>query len=253
MDATDAAVLVSVLVAGLVSALLALGIPFVVGRLPEPDPDPDLEGEGESEVDPARAADPPKERWVDLAALPGLGWRCAVAAGLVGAVVGWRLGPAWTLLPWLAMVPAGVALAVVDWRTRLLPLRLVWPTLGVVAVLVVVAGLGAGEPAVLARAAATSAVAFAVYYALWWMSPRSLGYGDVRLSAVLGLALGHLGVGEALVGLWSGFVIGGLSGLVLRWAGRLARRQHVPFGPFMLVGALVGLLWGGPLWASIYG
>jgi leader peptidase (prepilin peptidase) / N-methyltransferase len=232
----------------LVPALLALGIPRVIAALPEPPPDPDPDGP----VDEARAADPPKEPWVDLAARPGLAWRCASASALVGALVWWGLGASWAVLPWLALVPAGVMLAVVDWRTRLLPTRLVWSTYGVVAVLVVAASLATGDPGAILRAGIGSLVAFAVFFVLWFVSPRSLGYGDVRLAALLGLALGHLGVGETALGLYAGFLVGGLTGVGLRLTGRLAPKQHIPFGPFMLVGAIVGLLWGGSLWESIY-
>lgn len=235
----------------LLCGLLALATPRVVAALPEPDPDPQPEVDGE--VDEARAADPPKEPWIDIAATPRLALRCAAIAVVVAAVVGWRLGATWTVLPWLVLVPAGVALAVIDWRTRLLPTRLVWPTYAVVAALVLAASLLSGDPAAILRAVIASAAAFALFFVLWFVSPRSLGFGDVRLAAVLGLALGHLGTGEAVLGLYGGFLIGGVAGLVMRMVGMLAPKQHIPFGPFMLVGALAGVLWGGPLWTSIYG
>lgn len=239
----------------LVPALLALAIPRVIASLPEPapEPQPDVEPDPAEPVDEARAADPPKEPWVDLAARPGLARRCALAAALVGALVWWGLGASWAVLPWLALVPAGVMLTVIDWRTRLLPTRLVWSSYVVVAVLVVVASLAAGDPGAILRAAIGSLVSFVAFFALWFVSPRSLGYGDVRLAALLGLALGHLGAGETVLGLYAGFLIGGLTGVALRLTGRLAPKQHIPFGPFMLVGAIVGLLWGGSLWESIYG
>ena len=77
------------------------------------------------------------------------------------------------------------------------------------------------------------------FFVLWSIYPRGLGYGDVRLSGVLGIALGYVGSGELVVGVYAGFLLGGVgrrSALVLR----IVDRKGYPFGPFMLVGALVG-------------
>jgi leader peptidase (prepilin peptidase) / N-methyltransferase len=71
-----------------------------------------------------------------------------------------------------------------------------------------------------------------------------MGFGDVRLAGVLGLALGLLGWGQLALGVYAGFLIGGVGGLVLS-AARLVDRRAYPFGPFMLLGALVGVLFGG--------
>ena len=66
---------------------------------------------------------------------------------------------------------------------------------------------------------------------LWFVNPRGMGYGDVRLSGVLGLALGSLGWGELFVGLYSGFLIFALPGLLLalvRWDREPAARRPTP-------------------------
>ena len=47
------------------------------------------------------------------------------------------------------------------------------------------------------------------YYVMWWIYPRGMGYGDVRLSGLLGIALGYLGWPEFVVGMYSGFLVGG--------------------------------------------
>lgn len=230
------------------AGLLALATPRVVAALPEP-----ATPAAEPDVGDARAGDPPKELWADLAALPGLRWKAGSAAALVGAVVGWRLGLTWSLLTWAVVVPTGVGLALVDWRTRLLPTRVIWPAYAVTLVAVTVGALAELDWRALAWPLLGSLLGFAVYYLLWFVSPRSLGFGDVRLSALLGLALAQLGPGELAVGLYAGFLLGGVIGLGMRLTGALSRKQHLPFGPFMIAGALVGVLWGDPLWASIHG
>ena len=68
---------------------------------------------------------------------------------------------------------------------------------------------------------------------MWVVYPRGLGYGDVRLSGLLGLALGYLGWGEVLVGMYAGFLLGGIIGGVLALA-KVVDRKRYPFGPFML-------------------
>ena len=72
---------------------------------------------------------------------------------------------------------------------------------------------------------------------------RRLRGGDVRLSGVLGLVLGYLGWGPLLVGVYAGFLLGGVGGGLLTLL-RVVDRKAYPFGPFMLLGALVGVLWG---------
>jgi leader peptidase (prepilin peptidase)/N-methyltransferase len=80
--------------------------------------------------------------------------------------------------------------------------------------------------------------------ALHVVSPRSMGFGDVKLAFVLGLVLGWLGWSELVLGLFCGFLAGavvGISLIVLRHRGR---KDHLPFGPFLAFGTLVVLLWG---------
>ena len=145
---------------------------------------------------------------------------------------------------------AGVALALIDLEHGRLPFALT----GVAAVAVV--GLLALDQA---RGAAVSVSSLAVAVAAWacvyagcWALTRGrgMGLGDVALAPVLGLALGGLGVGSALVGLGAGFVLGGLVAGVLLATGRVARGDRVPHGPFMLVGAGVGLFAGEPVAAA---
>jgi leader peptidase (prepilin peptidase)/N-methyltransferase len=74
-----------------------------------------------------------------------------------------------------------------------------------------------------------------------------MGYGDVRLSGILGIVLGYLGWGQLALGGWSGFLLGGVGGLVLV-ALKVIDKKHNPFGPWMLIGALVGIV-AGPAFA----
>ncbi|HEX5771448.1 MAG TPA: A24 family peptidase [Nocardioidaceae bacterium] len=248
------------LVMAAVGAVLGWFVPALIARIPEPEAEPgppfrEVGSAGEPELpatereaaasgaEPVAGLEEPKERYDAIAALPGLAWKSAVASGvtsgLVGAVVGW--GP--ILLLWAYLVPVGVALAIVDWRTRLLPTKVIAPSYVVLVVLTVLAAVLAGDWDSLIRAGWGWLVAGGTFFVLWFIYPRGMGYGDVRLSGLLGIALGYLGWGELLTGVYAGFLIGGIGGLLLSVL-RIVDRKAYPFGPFMLVGALVGVLAG---------
>jgi leader peptidase (prepilin peptidase) / N-methyltransferase len=232
------------LVAGAVGLVAGALVPRVIARLPEPDPVPADEPElvpADDEAHFARPVDEPKELYRDLAALTGLRWKlaaaCAVAAGLLGARVGWD--PA--LLFLLYLVPVCVALSVVDWRTRYLPSRLIVPSYLVVGALVLLAALLLRDPGVLATAAIGWLGAFTFYFVLWFVNPRAMAYGDVRLAGLLGMALGAVGIAHLVLGVFTGFVLLGLGGLLLSLL-RVFHRKHMPFGPFMVGGAWLAVI-----------
>ncbi len=168
-----------------------------------------------------------------------------MAAGLIGLTLGW----VWPLTYLVYLCPVAVALAVIDFRTYLLPTKIIAPSYIVVGALILLSFAFDQDLDSLARAAAGWAIAGLVYALLWFFTP-GMGYGDVRLSGVLGLALGYLGWGELLVGVYSGFLLGGLGWVLLRLAG-LTKTRHYPAGPFMLIGALVGVLWGADFWSYL--
>jgi leader peptidase (prepilin peptidase)/N-methyltransferase len=236
--------LLPAIVVALVCAAGGFAVPTLIARIPEPVAPP----EDETGASAARAEE--KEPYAAIAALPGLAWRSALVAGAAGALVGAELGWAWPLVYLVPLVPIGVALAVVDWRTRLLPTKVIAPSYALVAVGVLVCWLATRDTDDLVRAGLGWLVAGGLFWLMWRIYPRGMGYGDVRLSGVLGIAMGQLGWSPLLVGVYSGFLIGGLVGGLLSLL-RVVDRKGYPFGPFMLLGALVGILWGEPLLAGL--
>jgi leader peptidase (prepilin peptidase)/N-methyltransferase len=234
--------LVPALVCAVFGAATGWFVPRLIASLPEPEADPD-EKPGEF---------PDKVLYTDLAARPGLAWRCAlagaVAAGLLGAVFGW----VWAL-PWLVvLVPIGCALTVIDYVTWYLPTRIIGPSYALVGLLVVVGAVAVGEWRVVLHAA-IGCLALLLYYGLmWFISPRIMAFGDVRLGGLIGLALGPLGYGQLILSVLAAGVIGALSFVPLKVLGRTIKRdpakgalaEHVPFGPFLLLGALAAAVVG---------
>jgi leader peptidase (prepilin peptidase)/N-methyltransferase len=102
-----------------------------------------------------------------------------------------------------------------------------------------------GDEAALVRAGIGMGGMLVLYLALALLYPGGMGFGDVKLAGVLGLFLGFVGWGELVVGAFAAFVLGGVFGIVLVAARRVGRRSGIPFGPWMLAGAWLGLFAGG--------
>jgi leader peptidase (prepilin peptidase) / N-methyltransferase len=241
--------LVPAAVAAAAGLVTGAGVPELIARIPEPDPleaavtepaDATVEVPGDA---PRDEPEEPKELYVDLAAAPGLRSRAALATAVVSGLAAARVGWAPALAFVLFLSPVGVALAVVDWRTRLLPTKVIAPSYIVVALLAALCALADGDPHRLLRAGLGWLVAGGTFFLLWFVYPRGMGYGDVRLSGLLGISLGYLGWPELLTGVYAGFLVGGVGGLLLSLL-RIVDRKAYPFGPFMLVGGLVGVLAG---------
>jgi len=85
---------------------------------------------------------------------------------------------------------------------------------------------------------------FVVFFALNFASPRLLGFGDVRLAPVLGLALGWLGLRYVLLGFFSANLIGAIVAISLIATNRMSRTQQIPYGVFLALGTLFAVLAG---------
>ncbi len=163
----------------------------------------------------------------------------ATVVGVVGA------GQPVALLPaacYLAVL--GSALAVIDARTHRLPDALVLPSYPVLAVLLGLASVVVPDGGAFVRALAGGLALYGAYFLLA-LAPSGLGFGDVKLAGLIGAVLAWCGWAELAVGASAAFFLGGAWSVVLLAAGRAGRRTAIPFGPFMLAGALVGAA-GGP-------
>ncbi|MCZ7536360.1 MAG: A24 family peptidase [Acidimicrobiia bacterium] len=120
------------------------------------------------------------------------------------------------MLPaYLVLVAALVAISVIDFEHMLIPNRIVYPAGAASIVLLAAASLGEGDWPALGRAAIGAAIDFAVFYGLWSLWPQAMGFGDVRLAALLGGHLGWLGWGTLGTGMFLPFLIGSIGGIVV--------------------------------------
>ena len=170
-------------------------------------------------------------------------------------MLGAATGLDWPLLWLLPLTPVAVALSVIDWHTRLLPRVVVIPATLAAIVVVTVVGLTTGEREALVRALLGMVAVRSFFWVLWWLRSAGMGFGDVRLAAPVGLVLGWVGWGAVAIGVWVGFISFALPavGLALVRRDRSMLKKSFPFGPFMVIGAFVGLVWGTALAGRIWG
>jgi leader peptidase (prepilin peptidase)/N-methyltransferase len=228
----------------LVAGLGGLAVPPLIASVPEPAP-----------KDPPEPDEPPRPAYADIADRRGLRWRSAAISAVCGALLGGATGLDWPLLWLIPLTPVAVALSVIDWHTQLLPRRIVVPaTLGAI-LLVVVVGLATDQREAVVRALVAMVVSRSFFWVLWFIRSAGMGFGDVRLAAPVGLVLGWLGWGALAIGLWVGFLAFAVPalGVVVARRDRTLLKKSFPFGPFMLIGALVGLVWGTVLAGRIWG
>jgi leader peptidase (prepilin peptidase)/N-methyltransferase len=190
-----------------------------------------------------------------LRPLPGVRLRGVHLLVLVSMVVlfglvGWRFDgePPLFIAGYLLLTAMLLTVSVIDIQLYRLPDRIVLPTLAVSVVLVVVESLRASRPSGIHYAVVGLLIYFFVLLVVHLISPRGMGFGDVKLAAVMGLYLGWLApsdMGAFAMVLWAmlvGFVSGSVVGVVMLVMRR--RSTPIPFGPFLALGAMTVVLIG---------
>lgn len=142
----------------------------------------------------------------------------------------------------IGLLLVGGWLLVIDARTHRLPDRIVLPTLAVLLVLVGIDALAADQGPASLRALIGMLVLGAFYAALRLMSRSGMGGGDVKLAAVVGLVLGWHGWQALAIGAAAAFVLGALYALGLMALRRADGATRIAFGPWMILGAIVGIV-----------
>jgi leader peptidase (prepilin peptidase)/N-methyltransferase len=167
-------------------------------------------------------------------------------AGLFAAVA-IRFGADWVLPAYLVFFAALLAVSVIDLRLQIIPNRIVYPAIFASVPLLAVAAAAQHEWVRFDRALISAAAAWVALFVIHVAVPGGMGFGDVRLSFLLGLFLGWLSYSHTLVGLFLGFLLGAVVGLALVVLRLRKRTDHVPFGPFLAGGAALAVLVGDPL------
>lgn len=175
--------------------------------------------------------------------------------GVAFAIVTWGVLSGgelvWAYLPLalalLYFVSISIALTLIDLDTRRLPNAIVLPSYLVAGVLLALTSLASGDWEAMLRAVIGMATLYSLYFLLRLVRPGGMGGGDVKLAGVIGLYLGYAGWGALAVGAFAAFVLGGIFGVALVVLRRAGRKSAIPFGPWMILGAWVGLFVGEPI------
>jgi leader peptidase (prepilin peptidase)/N-methyltransferase len=149
-------------------------------------------------------------------------------------------------VPSAATAAISLALAVIDVEKRRLPNAIVLPAYPVIAVLLTVAAALTGAWPALLTALLGGVILGGLYLVLAVARPGGMGLGDVKLAGVIGILLGWLGWDVLAVGAITAFLIGGIIGVAMLVGGR-GRKASLAFGPWMLMGAWIGILAGEPI------
>ncbi|MEV0324197.1 prepilin peptidase [Streptomyces sp. NPDC050658] len=168
----------------------------------------------------------------------------AVATALVCAALAAATGPRPEIGVWLLLAPFGVLLTVVDFTVHRLPDVLTLPLAAAALALLGGAALLPEHGGSWLHALYGALALGGGYFVLFLISPNGMGFGDVKLALSLGAVLGWYGWGVLLLGTFAGFVLASLYGGALVVARRAGRKTAIPFGPFLVGGAFVGLLIG---------
>lgn len=165
-----------------------------------------------------------------------------VPAAMVTTVA--LLADSWVALPYVFLVVVLAAIAVVDLRIWLIPFWMPWAGAAVGLVLISAVSVGIGAPRQIAVALAGGIGTFALFFILFVVAPGKLGFGDVRLSLLLGLFLAWMHPILPVYGLLFGAVLGLVMGLVAIVARGDSR---FPFGPGLALGSMVAVWFHEPL------
>lgn len=142
----------------------------------------------------------------------------------------------WQLALGLALCFVLVTITLTDLEQRIIPNKVV-----LAGSVVALALLAIGDPGSLPEHVAAAAIAGGVMFLVVLAYPRGMGMGDAKLVGMMGLYLGRA-VGPATL---IGFALGAIVGLaMIAVRGAEARKQAIPFGPFLAIGGIVGLWFG---------
>ena len=181
--------------------------------------------------------------------------RTAVSTLLTGALFGAaaaHFGRHVALAPFCVFFAMLVTVSMTDLTHRLVPRRLIYGALALIVPLLVVTAAVDHTWHDLTGALIAGAVAFGLFFAIWWFIPRGMGFGDVRLAGAIGFTTGWLSLLHAYVAFLAGFVVGMVFGLALMVVSSAGRKTRIPFAPSLSVGAVIAVLWGGHLAQTLF-
>jgi len=165
---------------------------------------------------------------------------CGALFGATAAVIGER----WVLVAYLWFVAVTLTLTLTDLDRKLIPNRILFPGFGIAVSLLAVAALLDRSWGDLGRALGGSVGYFGFLLLVALLSRHGFGMGDVKLGALLGAFLAFEGWSILVVGALGAFILGGVVSILLLTLRVKGRKDSIPFGPYLVLGAYVAIAAG---------
>jgi leader peptidase (prepilin peptidase)/N-methyltransferase len=169
-----------------------------------------------------------------------------VTTAAMFVALGLHFGASVELVAFAVLGAALVALACIDLRIQRLPREITYVAMAIGAPILGVAALVERSPERIAMMLLGAVISLASMATIYAASRGGMGAGDVRLAPLLGMYLGWLNPGLALVGLFFGFFMGAVIGVVMIVIKRGDRKTALPFGPFLATGTMLAVFLGQP-------
>jgi len=168
-----------------------------------------------------------------------------VLTGVVFAGTVAVIGVEWVLPAYLWFAGVTITLTLTDLDHKLIPNRILYPGIVVGAVLLVGGAIAAGDPQGAIRSLLAGAAYFGALLVIALVAPAGgFGFGDVKLAVLLGMFTGYLGWGQMSVAFFFAFLLGGVLSILLLITGTKGRKDAIPFGPYLVLGAYVAIVAG---------
>jgi prepilin signal peptidase PulO-like enzyme (type II secretory pathway) len=166
-----------------------------------------------------------------------------LATALIFALLCWHYGLSAELGVMIFYACLFIIIFVIDLEQGLILNKVVYPGMVVALLLSLYPWPGLNQLMVMrvAYAAIGGGIGFAIFLVIALVSRGGMGWGDVKLAALIGLATGFPLVFLAII---MGAILGGIVAVALMVAKKRKRRETIPFGPFLALAAMVTLLWG---------
>lgn len=155
------------------------------------------------------------------------------------AAAGGALGLGLALPGYLVFVAAVFAISVVDLRHYLIPNRMLYPALFACLGLMILPGIG--NPDAYGRALIGMAASWLFFFIVYIVNPKGMGFGDVRLSALIGFMTGWLAVENAFLAILLGLFLAAIIGIFLMAFRIRGRKDPIPYGPFLALGGILAI------------
>lgn len=165
-----------------------------------------------------------------------------LGTGLLFAFIFWMFGLTPQLPVAIVYICVLIVLAVIDLEHKLILNIIVYP----VAVVALIVNIFLPEFGIknFLFGLAGGAIGFSILLIPALIYSKGMGWGDVKMAGLIGLMTGFPNV---FVGIFGGIILGGLVATILLILKKKGRKEGIPFGPFLALGAMIALFWGGPI------